>query len=1129
MKRFNKILSIALALLTVLPMFAFSPLTANAAEEKHTAYSNMIDFEGAEAGTLTEAYVQGQLARGFSATSTASDMQKPELRALSQWTVAEEQKHDGTGYVSAGNGNRVIRQTTPGKFPLFTIWDNTGVLLTQPFEFSFDIFARSGSTGGSSGLVHFTNTETFVSTNRMNLLGVTNGTPAPVTKGDGNFGTTLGRMTVNAWTSVRIQVYPTTGRVITWVNGQQVNDSTFANLVGLSSANSKKAGIAIGWNYGLTFDFDLDNISLRSLEETATVREHVDFTGYNIDAIPGMPAVPGTTTTESLAAYLSRATSSATSIRFANIASSDSVRDTYFSIVEDSGDDVLKHVVSKNVGNAGVRVGNANLVKSKHEISFQIKYVGHGTNPLNTIRYGKGETSGAFAPLVLLKGRSTGTEGNLYACTIVDGYALLQKTDAGYQPIVIEPGKWYDFKVITDPTAKTYQVFMKTPADGDWQTLRFVKDAPKTNAWLAGTLTEEQTVDTAQLSWFGSSFTNVDCVWLAHGTGNAWTSKTEFYLDDISAKTVDGTTVNELLDFEREIVTTEGTPATPDQPANTDWWVNESFKNANSKKGSLKLTDWQIVDAPASASTYGKVIQPKANLGAFCFDDTDDILSQNVFDVSFDFYMTNKPDSNIHLLKLWAPYSAADASADATLSTIVLMHNKLYAYDENYASTSDKRRDLKITINNNTWYNFRVRFEIPNDQYSVYLNGRKIYTQSITGAYPNGIKIDKLESLHFEIHNHYNSTVKAYHFLDNIRVESVDVIQREVGSFENYELLNADFEDAAWLTALENGEIPFVSADYTRATILSDAGLVGNNALCLTGTVGGALEVDLGGFGGFHNTVAIEMSVSYGNVHGSALDLVVLEDVNLTDSKTLLSVMGNNTKDELTGTLFFNDDGNRYYLCNSAGNLYYAGNGNAEATTFIDVAFILDAASGSYAIYVGGKPAYFKQYGKAEGLTRASDISLGLKDNKTAFKSPSLSLIECSADTGTDNRLLVDDLRVSSVKNGLTPVLVGYQENTTSGTAIRFLATVDTLYYEEMGFIVEAKDITKTFSTTTVFTSITANGGEVIAKDLDGRYITALVISDIDEASVEFTVTPYVTFFGETILGESRVYTYTAE
>ena len=53
MKRFNKILSIALALLTVLPMFAFSPLTANAAEEKHTAYSNMIDFEGAEAGTLT--------------------------------------------------------------------------------------------------------------------------------------------------------------------------------------------------------------------------------------------------------------------------------------------------------------------------------------------------------------------------------------------------------------------------------------------------------------------------------------------------------------------------------------------------------------------------------------------------------------------------------------------------------------------------------------------------------------------------------------------------------------------------------------------------------------------------------------------------------------------------------------------------------------------------------------------------------------------------------------------------------------------------------------------------------------------------------------------------------------------
>ena len=69
--------------------------------------------------------------------------------------------------------------------------------------------------------------------------------------------------------------------------------------------------------------------------------------------------------------------------------------------------------------------------------------------------------------------------------------------------------------------------------------------------------------------------------------------------------------------------------------------------------------------------------------------------------------------------------------------------------------------------------------------------------------------------------------------------------------------------------------------------------------------------------------------------------------------------------------------------------------------------------------------------------------------------------------------------------------------------------------------------MTQTVSTTTVFTSVTANGSEVVAKELDGRYITALVVSGIDESPVEFTVTPYAIYFGREILGESQVITYT--
>ena len=161
MKRSNKILSMALALLMVIPMFAFAPLEANAASaEGHKTFSNVLDFEDASEGKLTADYVQSKLARGFSATTSASGVWHSELRAVGNWTVAEEQKvtaqtagadtadtsDDKFTYkavtTDAKLKNYVLRQTTPGQFPEFTLWDTTGVLFAQPFEFAFDIFPR---------------------------------------------------------------------------------------------------------------------------------------------------------------------------------------------------------------------------------------------------------------------------------------------------------------------------------------------------------------------------------------------------------------------------------------------------------------------------------------------------------------------------------------------------------------------------------------------------------------------------------------------------------------------------------------------------------------------------------------------------------------------------------------------------------------------------------------------------------------------------------------------------------------------------------------------------------------------------------------------------------------------------
>ena len=754
-------------------------------------------------------------------------------------------------------------------------------------------------------------------------------------------------------------------------------------------------------------------------------------------------------------------------------------------------------------------------------------------NAYNTVRTSGGTTMG---PLTF--------RGGQYITTNASGYATFRKTETGYTVNTMSKDLWYSFKLELDLANTKMKLWMKVgtadgPSTGDWEPVYYLTNG--TADGVAGgtlvqaptavkntyTLADYESIMTtdADLKWyngssaaFGSSLT----FWFLHGTNNAWDQLNDAYMDNLSIVTADGG-VDVTFDFTPGIVTI---PGTPELPANTDWWENDTFQNANSKKASAKLSDFQVVDAPAEASTYGKVIQPKATLGAFCFNDTKDLLPSYVFDISFDIYMTQAPSSNVHLLKLWAP---ATGTAKAEISTLVLMGNSLYAYDEVYGK-NDNRFPLNYTLSNKTWYNFRLRFDLVTGVYMAYVNGRLLHVQDWLAAYPEGkFSLSDLSNIHFEIHNHWGSTVKGYHFLDNIRVEAVDEAVRNAEEFVDYEILAADFEDSDWLDKVEAGEIDNLSMSYSKASILSDAGVAGNNALLLTGTVGGAMEVDMMAMGGYHNTFSVEMSVSYGNPHGSALDLAVLSDNNLSAEKTLLSVMGDHAQEELTGTFFFNDDGNRYYLCDYTGKYYHSDNGDAEAATFTDIGIVVDAESNSYAVYINQKPAYYKAHGEADTLTLASNIPLGMVSGKKTLKSPMLSILSCSSDKMTTNKLLVDDISVASIKNGMTPMLVGYQENIVSGTSIRFLATVDTLYYEEMGFIVEAKGITKTSSTTTVFTSITADGSEVVAKDLDGRYITALVVSNITESPVEFTVTPYAVHFGETILGEAKIFTYTAE
>jgi len=118
---------------------------------------------------------------------------------------------------------------------------------------------------------------------------------------------------------------------------------------------------------------------------------------------------------------------------------------------------------------------------------------------------------------------------------------------------------------------------------------------------------------------------------------------------------------------------------------------------------------------------------------------------------------------------------------------------------------------------------------------------------------------------------------------------------------------------------------------------------------------------------------------------------------------------------------------------------------------------------------------------------------------------------------------------VSSVKNGLAPVFDYYQDKPIGPTvAIRFLATVDMLYYDAVGFIVKGSTgLEKDLRSDVVFSSVIANDRDVTAEDLGGRYIAPFTVTEIPEkGAVSFEVTPYVVFMGEIIMGEKSVIPY---
>jgi hypothetical protein len=271
----------------------------------------------------------------------------------------------------------------------------------------------------------------------------------------------------------------------------------------------------------------------------------------------------------------------------------------------------------------------------------------------------------------------------------------------------------------------------------------------------------------------------------------------------------------------------------------------------------------------------------------------------------------------------------------------------------------------------------------------------------------------------------------------------------------------------------------------------------------------------------------VAASLCYDDTFGSSLIFAELSDSSLVGGvSTLLSIYGQTAGGEYNGALYFVQNGIVYYLYDAYGELLSVSEPHTEVASFTDVAVVIDGADGEYAVFVNGAPAYYMLNGQ---LTYAASLPLGFVEGKTALEAPTLNFIKCPSVASSVVRLYVDDICISTVDNGLAPVLVGYQENHSVAGAIRFLATVDTLYCQSIGFEVTAKGETKSISGNTVYTSVIANGETYTAGSFDGRYITALVVTGIDETGVSFEVRPFITYFGEKIYGEVETIVFDGE
>ena len=1163
MRRHSRIISFLLVLTMLLPITIASSLPADAALQKNArvTFDESFDFENAFAGdTLTQDYINAQLYADFKAstlTPTSSAM------SMGRWKIEQETDENGE------ENNFVALDDANYPYGSFAIEDESLMLWETPFELSFDVrykTFRINSLTDSGGnrdatLISICRSGDFAS--RVRLVGVTRSVDATYVNlknaynasgalSSTNNGTTIGRLEMNQWHNVKVRVYTDSGRVITYLDGTLVDDSIADTFVeaGIHGGTTtvKGSGICIGYGWGdvtkSLVDMDIDNIELRTfVDETETFDKAVIANGK--------------------ASYISTMLNDTS--RF-SVTTTDNTESSYYSVVKESnGNAYLRQYVHADDAYNGTPCGKSTNIMITHkkasgdstlalqneafEISVDYKWDGSRTNAWwNPIRLSYGGST--FVPL-----RMNGAS----LCITGSGYLVLRKTgDDAYKVYTMPEGVWHKFRVVFNPNVgeggtgdPTLELYM-TIGDGEEEQLYFPtsqktydmnKHSSKTFTASEVTTAEKLLAHDTKLEM--SKWTKCE-IYFVHGFGNGFMNFTngkthDWHVDNISIKTINSDAVNEYIDFEGEAFSGDG-------------MEDNSFAVIEPVISNMKLSDWEITNDPVSGGTRGKVIHTiphsslyRTNSGIYAGSiytvvDTENALLGYEFEFSFDLNVKTAPTNWMNLLKVHTKTTQkADGSFSVSSSpnfTLLRMNSgssNTYIVQAFNGSTqlngtsSSGGLGFSKTLNKGEWVNFKMRLNPSTGEFSLYINGENVFENNVNTLYGAG-KLDDMNCMLFEILNQWTATsatnLWGEYYLDNVSFKTLDILDQKP-EFTSCVPLDVNFEDeGAWLESAKSGTERYLGFGYSNASIIS---IGTNKAVDLSGSKGSLISYSLDGMAGYHNTFTLEMSVSYNDIHGSAVSLASISDTNISGgSIELLRAYGENAKPERTRALYFMSESYNYYLYDKSGNmLHVADIGSGELTK---IAFVVDAASDRYAIYVNESPAYIREDAAANGeLKIARDIPLGMIEGHDKFARPSLKLLEAPTEAKTQYSLYADDIRVTSVKNGLAPVFKYYQDKATGLTvAVRFLATVDMLYYDEVGFMVkgttgEEKDLHHNV----VYSSVIAADKDVTAERLGGRYIAPFTVTDIPyKGTVTFEVIPYAVFMGERIKGEKSVIEY---